>query len=59
MIKNLVRAFLVLRLESRLLSVDANQVLLTWLRRPVIEVLFDRLECKSRLVRKLDEVFPF
>jgi hypothetical protein len=59
MIKNLVRAVLVLRLELRLLSVDPRQVLITWLRRPVIEVIFDRLDRKSRLNRKLDEMFPF
>ena len=59
MIKHLVRAFLVFRLESHLLSVDPGQVLLAWLRRPVIEVMFDQFHRKSRVVRKLDEVFPF
>ena len=59
MIKNLVRAFLVLRLESHPLSVDPGRVLMAWLRRPVIEVMFDQLNRKSRLVRKLDEVYPF
>ncbi len=59
LIKTLVRAFLVFRLESSLLSVDASQVLVAWLRCPVIEVIFDRLDRKSCLVRKLDEMFPF
>ena len=59
MIKNLVRAFLVLRLESHLLSVDPSQVLMAWRSRPVIEVMFDQLDRKSRLARKLDEVYPF
>ena len=59
MIKNLVRAFLVFRLESHLLSVDPGRVLMAWLRRPVIEVMFDQFDRKSRLVGKLDEIFRF
>ena len=59
LIRNLVCAFLVFRLESRLLSVDPGLALLAWLRRPVIEVMLDQLGPRSRLIRKLNEVYPF
>ncbi|MCY3762406.1 MAG: hypothetical protein OXH50_14230 [Gemmatimonadetes bacterium] len=60
MIKNLVSAALVLRLETRQVPLDLGLIALTWLRRPVIEIVLNRAsENAVRLRRKLDEVYPF
>ena len=59
MIKNLASAFLVFRLELRLLSVDTSLILKDWLRRPAIELMFDHFGRKSRIVRKLNQIYPF
>lgn len=63
MLKNLVRAFLICRLELQQVPFSLDAVLLAWLRRPVIEVLFERRESQDReqqrLRRRLDQVYPF
>ena len=63
MLKNLIRAFLVFRLELWELSIDLDLVLMAWHRRPVIQTLLENRERHDhrheRLIHKLDEVYPF
>ena len=65
MLKTLIRAVVVLRLETRDLHLDPGLVLLTWLRRPVIEMPLRAMQraraCAGavRLHRRLHEVYPF
>jgi len=63
MLMNLIRLFLIFRLEYRQLAVDLELVLAMWRQRPVIEIVLDarekREEKKAVLRRKLDEVYPF
>ena len=63
MLKRLVGAVLVCRLELRQLPVDAQLVLALWRRRSAIEiVVHQRLDAAAerlRLRRRLDEVYPF
>lgn len=63
MIRNLIRAVLVCRLELRQLAIDVDLVLAAWHRRPVIEVVLDtrrlRWQRRAALRRRLDEVYPF
>ena len=63
MLKTLIRAFVVLRLETRDLHLDPGLVLLTWLRRPVIEMPLQAMQRARagvvRLHRRLHEVYPF
>jgi hypothetical protein len=59
-IKSLISAALVLRLETRQIPLDMGLIALAWLRRPVIEIVLNRAsEDGIRLRRKLDEVYPF
>ena len=60
LIKSLISAALVLRLETRQVPLDMGLIVLAWLRRPVIEIVLNRAsENAIRLRRKLDEVYPF
>ncbi len=63
MLKNLISAFLVFRLECRQLAVDVDLVLSLWRRRPAIEIVLERrterADKRAALRRKLDEVYPF
>ena len=67
MLKTLLRAVVVLRLESRELYLDPGFILLSWLRRPAIHMPLEALERARRLgrqraaalIRRLDEVYPF
>ncbi|MBT4498613.1 MAG: hypothetical protein HOC74_12870 [Gemmatimonadetes bacterium] len=63
MLKNLISAFLVFRLECRQLAVDVDLVLSLWRQRPAIEIVLERraerAEKRAALRRKLDEVYPF
>ena len=63
MLKNLVRAFLICRLELQRVPLSLDAVLLAWLSRPVIEVLLEergsRDREEERLRRRLDQVYPF
>jgi len=63
MLKNLISAFLVFRLECRQLAVDLDLVLALWRQRPRIEIVLgarqERAIQKAALRRKLDEVYPF
>lgn len=63
MLKNLISAFLVFRLECRQLAVDLDLALALWRQRPTIEIVLDarqeRATQKTALHRKLDEVYPF
>jgi hypothetical protein len=63
MLKNLISAFLVFRLECRQLAVDLDLVLALWRQRPTIEIVLkarqNSVARKSALRRRLDEVYPF
>ena len=61
MLKSVVSAFLVFRLEWRSPSpLDATVILLEWLHRPVIEIVFQRPESREDvLTTRLNEVYPF
>lgn len=63
MLKSIVSAFLVFRLELRSPSpLDGATILLEWLHRPVIEILFQQRESEEDippLTRRLNEVYPF
>lgn len=67
MLKTLLRAAIVLRLESRDLYLDPGLILLSWLRRPAIHMPLEALQRARRaatrraevLIRRLDEVYPF
>lgn len=67
MLKTLLRAAVVWRLESRELYLDPGLALVAWLRRPAIHLSLDAIR-QSRdaatrraqaLLRRLDEVYPF
>jgi hypothetical protein len=63
MLRNLIRAFLVLRLELREVPVDLELVLSWWWRGSTIEIVLgereDRAARTAALRRRLDEVYPF
>lgn len=63
MLRNLIGAFLVFRLEAGQLPVDLQLALQLWRQRPAIEIVLgqrhDRAAARSRLRRRLDEVYPF
>ena len=64
MLRNLIRAFLIFRLELRQLPLDLDQIVYAWVHRPAIHLLHDVTESARRLrrtalARKLDEVYPF
>lgn len=62
MLKTLIRAFLVLRLESRPPALTMSTVLAHWRTRPAIHYTLDETSCQTRssqLKQKLDEVYPF
>ena len=64
MIKNLIRAFLICRLELRQPSLDLELFFLSWLHRPAIHILIEEKEeeeekQREQLLLKLDEVYPF
>ena len=67
MLKTLLRAAVVLRLESRELHLDPGLILLNWLRRPAIHMPLEAIrqaraaagERAAALIRRLDEVYPF
>ncbi len=67
MLKTLLRAAVVLRLESRELYLDPGLILLSWLRRPAIHMPLEAMrrvraaagEHTATLVRRLDEIYPF
>ncbi len=67
MLRTLLRAAVVLRLESRELYADPGLILLNWLRRPAIHMPLEAIrraraaagDRATALVRRLDEVYPF
>jgi hypothetical protein len=63
MLKNIIRAFLICRLELRQPSIDLNLALSSWLHRPAIQILLEEEEeqdqQREHLLHKLDEVYPF
>ena len=63
MLKNVIRAFLVFRLELQDLPIDLNGVLALWRHRPGVEILLTerakRREKRELLLEKLNEVYPF
>jgi hypothetical protein len=63
MLKRLVGAVLVCRLELRQLPVDPQLILALWRQRPAVEIVVaQRLGAAAErlhLLRRLDEVYPF
>ena len=62
MLKNLIGAFIIFRLELRQLPIDPGLVVALWRHRTAIAVVIDHgAECRqqSRLVQQLNEVYPF
>ena len=68
MLKNLIRAFLIFRLELRQPSLDLELFFLSWLHRPAIHILLEEKEeeeeeeeekQREHLLLKLNEVYPF
>ena len=63
MLRNILRAFLIFRLELRQLPLDLDQIVYAWVHRPAIHLLHQvRKGVKSRrtgLAQRLDEVYPF
>ena len=68
MLKNLIRAFLICRLELRQPSLDLDLFFPSWLHRPAIHILLEEEEegeegegekQREHLLLKLDEVYPF
>ncbi len=63
MFKNIIRAFLICRLELRQLPLDLDLVFASWLRRPAIQILLEEEDeqnhDREHLLHKLDEVYPF
>ncbi len=62
MLKRIIGALLVFRLELRQLPLDPELVLALWRQRPVIEIVVQRSAAaapSSHLTRRLDEVYPF
>ena len=59
MIRAMVSAFLVIRLECRRLPITLEDILTAWIHRPGIEVVAQERGRRERLVERLDEVYPF
>ena len=63
MLRRLLGAVLVCRLELRQLPVDPQLALAMWRIRPAVEIVILRrhgeLSQRERLQRRLDEVYPF
>lgn len=59
MIRAMVSAFLVIRLECRKLTITWEDILTAWSHRPAIEVVLQEKISRSRLIERMDEVFPF
>jgi hypothetical protein len=61
MLRNVLRAFLVLHLETRLPAVTAGAVWAYWRSRPAIHFVIgqERQTRGDRIKRALDEVYPF
>ena len=60
MVKSLIGAFLVLRLETRQVPLDLSLIALTWLRRPAIEIVLPLVNREGQWLRqRLDAVYPF
>ena len=61
MVKNLLRAFLVFRLEFHQPSLSMEAMLSYWRRSPLVQyVIEDQGERRSAAIkRRLDEVYPF
>ena len=62
MLRGLIKAALVFRLEMRELPIDWGAVFFSWLRRPAIEITLPdrgRQEARRALVESLDTLYPF
>ncbi len=64
MLKNLIRAFLIFRLELRHPSLDLELFFPSWLHRPAIHIILEekkeeKEKQREHLLLKLDEVYPF
>ena len=64
MLRNILRVFLIFRLELRQLPLDVDQIVYAWVHRPAIHLLHQVREStksirRTDLARRLDEVYPF
>lgn len=61
MVKNLLRAFLVFRLEFHQPTLHFETLLSYWRRTPIVQYVIedDREQRSTALKRRLDEVYPF
>jgi hypothetical protein len=62
MLRRLVGAVLVFRLELGQLPVDPQLIVALWRQRPAVEIVVRRHDDaaeRRRLQRRLDEVYPF
>ena len=62
MLKNLIGAFIIFRLEMRQLPIDPGLVVALWRHRTAIAVVIDHgAGCRQqpRLIKQLNEVYPF
>lgn len=61
MVKNLLRAFLVFRLEFHQPTFHFETLLSYWRRTPIVQYVIedDREQRSIALKRRLDEVYPF
>lgn len=58
-IRAMVSAFLVMRLECRKLTLTWEDILTAWIHRPVVEVVLKDRHGRERLIERIDEVYPF
>lgn len=62
MLKNLIGAFIIFRLELRQLPIDPGLVLALWRQPPTIAIVIEHGEedrRRRRLLQQLNEVYPF
>ena len=64
MMRTLIRAFLIFRLELRQLPLELDQIIYAWVHRPAIHLLHQagdsaRSFRRGELSRRLDQVYPF
>lgn len=58
-LRTLVSAFLVIRLECRKLPLTWEDVLVAWFHRPTIEIVLRERCHRERLIERIDAVYPF
>lgn len=58
-IRAMVSAFLVIRLECRKLTISWEDVMAAWVHRAAVEVVLPVRRPRERLIERIDQVFPF